>query len=66
MLIDGVNIIIFVYVMDSTSSNIEKGAFFRSLFDGRNDVFAKRFENSKTGKKGYSPCCENQWKRGVC
>jgi hypothetical protein len=53
-------------VVDSTSSNIEKVAFFRSLFDGRNDVFAKRFENSKTGKKGYSPCCENQWKRGVC
>ena len=66
MHIDGANIIIFVHVMDSTSSNSEKVAFFRSLFDGRNDVFAKRFENSKTGKKGYSPCCENQWKRGVC
>ena len=52
--------------MDSTSSNSEKVAFFHSLFNGRNDVFAKRFENSKTGKKGYSPCCENQWKRGVC
>ena len=52
--------------MDSTSSNSEKVAFFLSLFNGRNDVFAKRFENSKTGKKGYSPCCENQWKRGVC
>ena len=43
--------------MDSTSSNSEKVAFFLSLFNGRNDVFAKRFENSKTGKKGYSPCC---------
>lgn len=52
--------------MDSTSSNSEKVVFFRSLFDGRKDVFAKRFDNLKTGKKGYSPCCENQWKRGVC
>ena len=33
---------------------------------GRGDVFARRFDNVKTGKKGYSPCCENQWVRGVC
>jgi len=52
--------------VDSNSSNEEKVKLFRSLFCGRGDVFARRFDNAKTGKKGYSPCCENQWVRGVC
>ena len=52
--------------VDSNSSNDEKVRLFRSLFCGRGDVFARRFDNAKTGKKGYSPCCENQWVRGVC
>ncbi|MDR2921830.1 MAG: DEAD/DEAH box helicase [Treponema sp.] len=42
-----------------------KIALFRSLFKGREDVYAKRFE-SKTGKTGYSPACRNEWKQGVC
>lgn len=34
---------------------------FRSLFKGREDVFALRWE-SKDGKRaGYSPVCQNQW-----
>ena len=41
--------------MNKNSSNDEKVAFFRSLFSGRGDVFAKRYDNAKTGKKGYSP-----------
>ena len=53
-------------MVDNNSSNDEKVKLFRSLFGGRGDVFARRFDNSKTGKKGYSPCCENQWVRGVC
>ena len=52
--------------VDSNSSNDEKVKLFRSLFCGRGDVFARRFDNAKTGKKGYSPCCESQWVRGVC
>ena len=52
--------------MDQYSSNSEKVAFFRSMFAGRKNVFARRFESAKTGKKGYSPYCENQWVRGVC
>ena len=52
--------------VNSNSSNDEKVKLFRSLFCGRGDVFARRFDNAKTGKKGYSPCCENQWVRGVC
>ena len=53
-------------VIDKHSSNAEKVMFFRSLFGGRGDVFAKRYDNAKTGKKGYSPYCENQWIRGLC
>ena len=45
--------------MDQHSSNSEKVAFFRSMFAGRKNVFARRFESAKTGKKGYSPYCEN-------
>ena len=52
--------------MDQYSSNSEKVAFFRSMFVGRKNVFARLFESAKTGKKGYSPYCENLWVRGVC
>ncbi len=52
--------------MDKNSSNAEKVAFFRKLFAGRGDVFARRFESAKTLKKGYSPYCLNQWTSGVC
>ena len=31
----------------------EKVALFRSLFSGREDVYARRFESARTGKKGY-------------
>ena len=39
---------------------------FRSLFLGRDDVFPRRWENSKTGKAGYAPVCRNEWIRGIC
>ncbi len=48
------------------SSEKEKIALFRSLFAGREDVFAKRFESVKTGKSGYQPCCRNEWVSGIC
>lgn len=44
----------------------EKIRLFRNLFRGREDVFAKRWENGKTGKSGYSPACDAEWIRGVC
>lgn len=47
-------------------SNTEKIALFRSLFRGRDDVFPRRWENSKTAKAGYAPACRNEWVRGVC
>ena len=39
---------------------------FRSLFRGREDVYARRFESRKTGKSGYAPACAKEWVRGIC
>lgn len=36
---------------------------FRSLFHGREDVYAKRFV-SRDGRPGYSPVCKNRWTEG--
>lgn len=36
-------------------------ALFRSLFKGREDVYATYWINERTGKKGYSPACEEPW-----
>src|ERR1700740_337961 len=47
-------------------SNAEKIGLFRSLFRGRDDVFPLRWQNSKTGKAGYAPACNNEWVRGIC
>jgi len=43
----------------------EKIRLFISLFAGRPDVYAKRWEN-RQGKSGYSPVCKNEWQAGVC
>ncbi len=48
-------------MIDASSSNAEKIELFRSLFVGREDVFARRYENAKKGRSGYSPYCLNQW-----
>ena len=42
------------------SSPQEKMNLFKSLFIGREDVFALRWSNAKSGKSGYSPVCENK------
>ncbi|MEQ1543991.1 hypothetical protein [Methyloglobulus sp.] len=48
------------------SSSQDKVKLFRSLFKGRDDIYPKRWENSKTGKSGYAPACFNEWKPIVC
>ena len=48
------------------SSQDEKIAIFRSLFRGREDIYPRRFESKKTGKKGYQPVCRNEWVSGIC
>jgi superfamily II DNA or RNA helicase/very-short-patch-repair endonuclease len=48
------------------SAPAAKVALFRSLFRGREDVYARRFESRKTGRAGYQPACANEWARGLC
>ncbi len=44
----------------------EKVTLFLRLFQGRDDVYPRLWHNQRTGKKGYSPACANEWVRGVC
>jgi len=41
-------------------------SLFMSLFQGRNDVYAVRWESARTGKSGFQPACKNEWSRGIC
>lgn len=50
----------------NASPPADKIALFRSLFRGREEVYARRFESAKSGKSGYQPVCGNEWVRGVC
>ena len=44
----------------------EKINLYKSLFIGRQDVFALRWHNAKSGKSGYSPVCANKFAAGKC
>ena len=48
------------YAMQTLSLQ-EKVGLFRSLFRGREDVFARRWFSKATGKAGYQPVCQNEW-----
>lgn len=52
--------------INANSAAQEKIAFFLSLFRGREHLYARRYYNLKTGKSGYVPACQNEWKPGVC
>jgi superfamily II DNA or RNA helicase len=39
---------------------------FRALFRGRDDVYAKRWENLQKATSGYTPACAKEWKRPHC
>jgi superfamily II DNA or RNA helicase len=52
--------------VDSKSDTFSKIRLFMSLFKGREDVYARRWENKSNGTSGYSPACRNQWQFGVC
>ena len=49
-----------------TLSADEKVALFRSLFRGREDVFARRWFSASSGKSGYQPVCSNEWRTDLC
>ncbi|MCD4829647.1 MAG: DEAD/DEAH box helicase family protein [Candidatus Cloacimonetes bacterium] len=52
-------------VITKNNSTNEKIRLFRSLFKGREDVYAVRWESRK-GNSGYSPVCQNQWDKIKC
>lgn len=47
-------------------SLVEKVTLFRSLFQGREDAFARRWFSNSTGKSGYQPVCSREWNREYC
>ncbi len=44
----------------------EKIVLFRSIFKGREDVFAQRWFSRTSGKSGYQPVCRKEWNRDFC
>jgi hypothetical protein len=44
----------------------DKINLFLQLFRCREDVYPKRWENTKTGKQGYSPTCDLEWVKPIC
>jgi len=47
--------------VDHSSTASDKLAVYRSLFGGRTDVYAHRWENPSTGKSGWSPAVRGGW-----
>lgn len=47
-------------------SSDEKIKIFMEVFNGRNDLYAKRWVSNKTGKSGYSPVCKNEFSTYKC
>jgi superfamily II DNA or RNA helicase len=47
--------------LDSGASAAEKVALIHGLFRGRDDVYALRWENARTGKSGYVPATAGGW-----
>lgn len=53
-------------VHQSALSLGERVALFRSLFRGREDVFARRWESRNSAKSGYQPVCRCEWQPQFC
>ncbi len=47
--------------VDRGSPPEAKVALFRSLFAGREDVYAERWDNERTGKAGWGPALKGGW-----
>ena len=45
---------------------MNKVQLIRQTFKGREDVVARYWESKRTGKRGYSPLCRNEWKKDIC
>jgi len=53
-------------VDQSQLSTEAKIHLYQTLFRGRSDVYAQRWENAKGDRSGYSPACSNEWRSGIC
>ena len=53
-------------MIDNFSPPEAKIRLFGSLFGGRPDVYARRYESATSGRTGYSPVCLNRWQAVVC
>ena len=47
-------------------SSEEKIKIFQGIFQGRQDLYAKRWISNKTEKSGYSPACANEFSQYKC
>lgn len=45
---------------------IDHALLLKDYFRGREDVYAKLWVNNRTGKRGYSPVCKNEWMCSLC
>lgn len=52
-------------IIQRQPDSAEKIRLFMSLFKGRDDVYAKRWQ-SRDNRMGYVPVCRNEWKAGLC
>lgn len=52
-------------IVSKQSSFEDKIRLYKSLFKGRTDVYALRWE-SKTGSNGYTTACALEWKKPIC
>lgn len=50
--------------VDGSSAQADKVALLRSLFGARTDVYATRWQNSSSGKTGWSPATRGRWSKG--
>ncbi len=55
-----------IFEVTNHSDSHSKIKLFMSLFKGREDVYATRWENKKRTGSGYSPVCLNQWHKDLC
>lgn len=52
-------------IVSKQSSLEEKVSILRDLFQGRQDIYALRWE-SKKGINGYTPACALEWQKPIC
>ena len=52
-------------MVDDGSPPDVKVAFFGTLFAARTDVYAIRYDNSRTGRGGWVPAVRGGWRKGM-